>query len=114
MPMTDKPDNASKSTQYPRSKSGDRANPLSRVAIIVLLLGLASSSSGNADTATGLTAGSFITGADMSGVKYVEDRGKKYLDAGRAEDPFLIAKTHGINFIRLRLYTSWPLNGGGS
>jgi arabinogalactan endo-1,4-beta-galactosidase len=59
-----------------------------------------------AGSATGLADGSFIAGADLSGVQYFQDRGRHYLDGGHGEDPLLILKRHGINFIRLRLFTS--------
>ncbi|MBV9468987.1 MAG: glycosyl hydrolase 53 family protein [Abitibacteriaceae bacterium] len=48
----------------------------------------------------------FIIGADASHVGFFETRGKVYREAGQPRDPFKIMKEHGINCIRLRLFTS--------
>ncbi len=49
---------------------------------------------------------SFIAGADFSDLKFFEDRGITYKDAGQVQDGIQILKNHGINCIRLRLWTS--------
>lgn len=51
-------------------------------------------------------AGEFIAGADFSHVAWFESRGKVYRDGGRKQDPLTILRSHGINCVRLRLFTS--------
>jgi len=48
----------------------------------------------------------FITGADLSLLAYFETNGIVYKDNGQAGDAIQILKNHGINCIRLRLFTS--------
>jgi arabinogalactan endo-1,4-beta-galactosidase len=48
----------------------------------------------------------FIAGADMSFLAYNESLGVVYKDNGVIEDALQILKNHGINCIRLRLFTS--------
>ncbi len=48
----------------------------------------------------------FLAGADMSFLNCFESRGLIYRDHGRAGDALQILKRHGINCIRLRLFTS--------
>lgn len=50
----------------------------------------------------------FIAGADMSLLAYFESKGILYKDHGRQGDALAILKRHGINCIRLRLFTSTP------
>lgn len=45
-----------------------------------------------------------INGADLSMLQYLEDHGVTYRDAGRAQDPLIIFKNHGCNYVRLRLF----------
>jgi arabinogalactan endo-1,4-beta-galactosidase len=57
--------------------------------------------------AGGLRAQSnFIAGADLSLLAYFETNGIAYKDNGQAGDAIQILKNHGINCIRLRLFTS--------
>ena len=51
-------------------------------------------------------AGDFMVGADMSHLKFFEDRGVVYRDAGQTQDALTILKRRGVNCIRLRLFTS--------
>jgi len=53
----------------------------------------------------------FIAGADMSHLKFFEDRGISYRVNGQAQDALLILKQRGINCIRLRLFTSSNAQG---
>jgi arabinogalactan endo-1,4-beta-galactosidase len=48
----------------------------------------------------------FIAGADLSLLAYFETNGIVYKDNGQAGDAIQILKNHGINCIRLRLFTS--------
>jgi arabinogalactan endo-1,4-beta-galactosidase len=48
----------------------------------------------------------FIAGADLSLLAYFETNGIVYKDNGQPGDAIKILKTHGINCIRLRLFTS--------
>jgi len=48
----------------------------------------------------------FIAGADLSLLAYFETNGIAYKDNGQAGDAIQILKNHGINCIRLRLFTS--------
>lgn len=45
-------------------------------------------------------------GADLSLLQTIEDAGVKYKDGGRVQDPLLIFKNHGWNFVRLRLFVA--------
>jgi len=48
----------------------------------------------------------FLSGADMSHLRFFEDRGITYRHNGQAGDAFEILRAQGINCIRLRLFTS--------
>jgi arabinogalactan endo-1,4-beta-galactosidase len=50
----------------------------------------------------------FIAGADLSLLAYFETNGIVYRDDGQPGDAIKILKNHGINCIRLRLFTSTP------
>src|SRR5208282_424151 len=51
-------------------------------------------------------AASFVAGADFSDLAFFESRGVTYKDGGQVQDGIQILKNHGINCIRLRLWTS--------
>lgn len=51
-------------------------------------------------------AADFLAGADFSHLKFFEDRGIVYKNAGTPQDGLAILKTNGLNCIRLRLFTS--------
>ena len=53
-----------------------------------------------------LLAGEFIAGADFSHLTFFEDRGIVYKDSGTPRDALEILKDHGLNCVRLRLFTS--------
>lgn len=53
-----------------------------------------------------LAADDFLVGADMSHLKFFEDRGVVYRDAGQPQDALAVLKGRGVNCIRLRLFTS--------
>jgi arabinogalactan endo-1,4-beta-galactosidase len=53
----------------------------------------------------------FIAGADMSHLKFFEDRGITYRDNGQVQDALQILKNRGINCVRLRLFTSSNAQG---
>ncbi len=55
-----------------------------------------------------LAQNGFIAGADFSDLKFFENRGITYKDGGQVQDGIQILKNHGINCIRLRLWTSSP------
>jgi arabinogalactan endo-1,4-beta-galactosidase len=48
----------------------------------------------------------FLAGGDFSHLSLLEQRGKKYFDQGKATDALTIIHAHGINCVRLRLWTS--------
>ncbi len=48
----------------------------------------------------------FIAGTDFSDLSFFESRGITYKDGGQVQDGIQILKNHGINCIRLRLWTS--------
>lgn len=48
----------------------------------------------------------FLAAADFSGLAFFESKGVTYKDGGQVEDGLQILKNHGINCIRLRLWTS--------
>ena len=54
-------------------------------------------------------AAEFLAGADFSHLAFFESRNAVYKDAGQAGDALLIAKRHGLSCIRLRLFTSSPV-----
>jgi len=51
-------------------------------------------------------AGEFIAGADFSHLAFFEFRGVLYRDGAQAQDGLAILKQHGLNCVRLRLFTS--------
>ncbi|HWD21222.1 MAG TPA: glycosyl hydrolase 53 family protein [Verrucomicrobiae bacterium] len=50
----------------------------------------------------------FLAGADFSHLAFYESRGVVYKDNGAVDDGLAILKRHGINCVRLRLFTSSP------
>jgi arabinogalactan endo-1,4-beta-galactosidase len=48
----------------------------------------------------------FLAAADFSHLAYFESKGVKYRDGGQIQDGLQILKNHGINCVRLRLFTS--------
>jgi arabinogalactan endo-1,4-beta-galactosidase len=50
--------------------------------------------------------GSFLAGADFSDLAFFESLGVTYKDGGQVQDGIQILKNHGINCVRLRLFTS--------
>ena len=48
----------------------------------------------------------FLSGADFSHLAFFESRGVTYKDGGQVQDGIQILKQHGINCVRLRLFTS--------
>ena len=48
----------------------------------------------------------FLAGADFSHLKYFESLGAHYKDGGQIQDALQIIKNHGLNCVRLRLFTS--------
>jgi arabinogalactan endo-1,4-beta-galactosidase len=48
----------------------------------------------------------FIAGTDFSDLSFFESRGITYKDGGQVQDGIQILKNHGINCVRLRLWTS--------
>src|SRR5262245_35978645 len=53
-----------------------------------------------------LAAADFIAGADVSHLKFFEDRGVVYREGGVVRDPLDLLKRRGLNCARLRLFTS--------
>ena len=53
-----------------------------------------------------VSAKDFLAGADMSHLQFFESQGKIYKDAGQTQDALAILKQHGLNCVRLRLFTS--------
>jgi len=51
-------------------------------------------------------AGGFMAGADFSLLPFFEARGVTYKDNGVTQDGLAILKSHGLNCVRLRLFTS--------
>jgi arabinogalactan endo-1,4-beta-galactosidase len=51
-------------------------------------------------------AANFIAGVDFSLLPFFESNGIAYKDNGQAQDALAILKNHGINCVRLRLFTS--------
>jgi len=62
----------------------------------------------------------FIMGADVSMLKQIQDSGGKFYDNGVEKDALTILKSHGVNWIRLRLWNDptdangKPLGGGNN
>lgn len=55
---------------------------------------------------TAASAQGFLSGVDLSHLKFFEDRGKTYKINGATGDAIAILKNQGINCVRLRLFTS--------
>ncbi|MBN9692358.1 MAG: glycosyl hydrolase 53 family protein [Verrucomicrobia bacterium] len=53
-----------------------------------------------------LNAGEFLAGADLSHLRFFEDRGIVYREAGQAGDAPTLLRARGLNCVRLRLFTS--------
>jgi arabinogalactan endo-1,4-beta-galactosidase len=70
-----------------------------RLAVLCAVLFLSFSHSAQADPG-------FLAGADFSDLAYFESQGVSYKDAGQVQDGFTILKNHGLNCVRLRLFTS--------
>ncbi|HEY3863364.1 MAG TPA: glycosyl hydrolase 53 family protein [Verrucomicrobiae bacterium] len=56
-------------------------------------------------------AANFLSGADFSFLSYFESLGVTYKDAGQTRDGLQILKDHGIQCVRLRLFTSSAAQG---
>src|ERR1700722_11888727 len=50
----------------------------------------------------------FLAAVDFSDLAFFESKGITYKDAGQIQDGLQILKNHGINCVRLRLWTSSP------
>ena len=62
---------------------------------------------------SGARAGTnFLAGADFSHLAFFESRGVQYRDGGQVQDGIQILKNHGINCVRLRLFTNTNQPGG--
>ncbi len=70
-----------------------------KLAGLCVIASLALGASTRADT-------NFLAAADFSLLAYFESHGVVYKDGGQVQDGFQILKNHGINCIRLRLFTS--------
>ena len=55
---------------------------------------------------------SFLAGADFSGLAFFESQGVTYKEGGQVQDGIQILKDHGINCVRLRLWTSSAAQAG--
>jgi arabinogalactan endo-1,4-beta-galactosidase len=51
-----------------------------------------------------LTSQSAIRGADISTLKKVEDKGGTFYDRGVQKDPLVILRSHGVNYVRLKIW----------
>src|SRR5215470_3840976 len=69
------------------------------VKFVLLLAWLGACASTLADT-------NFLAGADFSHLAFFEARGVHYRENGAVYDGIQILKNHGINCVRLRLFTS--------
>jgi arabinogalactan endo-1,4-beta-galactosidase len=58
----------------------------------------------NGDTTHVFAPKDFAMGVDLSYVKQVEDHGGVYRDSNQIRDPFAILKSHGANYVRVRLW----------
>src|SRR5580698_60319 len=56
----------------------------------------------------------FLAAADLSDLAFFESKGITYKDGGQVQDGIQILKNHGINCIRLRLWTSSAAQAQGS
>ena len=53
-----------------------------------------------------LVAGDFVAGVDASHLRFFEDRGIVYREAGQVQDALAILQRRGVTCVRLRLFTS--------
>jgi arabinogalactan endo-1,4-beta-galactosidase len=58
----------------------------------------------NEDTTHVFSSKDFAMGVDLSYVNQVEDHGGIYRDSGQVRDPYKIMKSHGANYVRVRLW----------
>ncbi len=67
---------------------------------------------GNGEPAKTTLPEGFAMGADLSYVNQVEDHGGVFRDSGQVRDPFRILKSHGANWVRVRLWHNplWVTN----
>ena len=70
-----------------------------KFAGLFVIASLALGGSTRADT-------NFLAAADFSHLAFFESRGVKYRDGGQIQDGLQILKNHGVNCVRLRLFTS--------
>jgi arabinogalactan endo-1,4-beta-galactosidase len=70
--------------------------------IVAAMLALNWALAANVSAATA----NYLAGADMSDLSYYESSGIVYKDNGQTGDALQILKNHGVNCIRLRLWTS--------
>src|SRR5260370_41621541 len=70
-----------------------------KLAVPFIIASLAFGGSMRADT-------NFLAAADFSDLAFFESRGVTYKDGGQVQDGLQILKNHGINCVRLRLWTS--------
>ena len=54
----------------------------------------------------------FATGVDLSMLGYLQQHGVQYKEGGNAKDPLAIFKSHGVNWVRLRLFLHPDGTGG--
>src|ERR1017187_8550956 len=78
-----------------------------RVSILFLIAAALSAGLARATT-------NFLAAADFSDLAFFESKGVTYKDGGQVQDGIAILKTHGINCIRLRLWTSSGAQAQGS
>src|ERR1039457_7703352 len=70
-----------------------------RLSILFVLAAASFGGPARADT-------NFLAAADFSHLKYFESLGAHYKDGGQIQDALQIIKNHGLNCVRLRLFTS--------
>ena len=70
-----------------------------KISILFVIAAVACGSPARADT-------NFLAAADFSHLKFFESRGVVYRDGGAIQDGLQILKNHGLNCVRLRLFTS--------
>jgi arabinogalactan endo-1,4-beta-galactosidase len=78
-----------------------------RFAVLFAMVSISSRGSARADNV-------FLSAADFSHLAYFESRGIKYRDAGQVQDGLAILKRHGLNCVRLRLFTSSAAQAGAN
>ncbi len=60
----------------------------------------------------GVPHGQTIRGADISSLPKVEDNGGVFYDRGVEKDPLVILRSHGVNYVRLKIWKD-PVNVDG-